>query len=229
MSVLDSLDPETLDEVLTLSYDKAARLGSRPNYRSYLRAVRNPLAVVPPKTPEEVSEAITEYFEACFDNEVRPSLGGLALALGLPSISGIERLGQRQPNLRWMLGRALVAIQHGYELLIGKVSAQGLMYVLNNIPDGFDEEEPPGSPSLRFWASKQEVMVRQNITALIARHTLGDDVTPDEAYMRLIEGEVVHVPDSKIPELVPAEVEEAVEVSEPDVYAQLMEGDADGR
>jgi len=146
-----------------------------------------------PQTVEDYTNLVNDYFIACADAEIRPTVTGLALALGLASTSAIERLGQRRPDLRYVLGRALVAVQNGYESLIGAAPAPGIIYALNNIPDGFDLEESPGSPSPRFWQSRQEVHVQKNISAVIGTQVLDKDLTPQEAYARVIEGHAVRV------------------------------------
>ncbi len=156
--------------------------------------LRAPAAILPKTEPDEVRLAINEYFSSCQDHEIRPGVCGLALSLGLPSISSIQRLGRRRPQLRQMLGMALVAVQYGYEIMLGFGSTSGLIYALNNIPDGFDIEEAEGSPSPQFWKTRNELEVNTTIAGVVGVEVMGKDITPEEAYARIIEGKAVRIP-----------------------------------
>ena len=159
----------------------------------FVRFLRKPSLSVVGKTAEDLARLSDEYFNACFTAKIRPTVTGYALAIGLASVSSIERLGQRRPDLRYILGRSLLIIQHGYESQLGFGNPAGLMFALKNIPDGFDVDDPEGTPSPFFWQDRKQVDLTFN--GVIGIKDLEKDVTPEEAYARIIKGEAVRLPE----------------------------------
>jgi hypothetical protein len=147
---------------------------------------RNPATVNPPAGVEDFIARSNQYFEECANTDTRPTITGYALAVGLPGPTSLLRLGQRIPQLRYVISRCMIAISVGYEELIGFGNATGPMFMLKNIPD-FDPDEPLGAPPVQFFNDRKEILLQSNVhgAARADKEFEGED--PIETYVRLLQ------------------------------------------
>lgn len=146
---------------------------------------RNPATVEPLKSLKEFEERANEYFEDCISREERPTITGLALAVGLPGPTTLLRLGQRIPELRYTLSRCITAIAHEYEQMIGAGQATGPMFMLKNLPD-FDPEEPDGEPAVLFFNDRKEITLSAEVVGAASSGEDFGEVDPLEVYLSVI-------------------------------------------
>ena len=146
--------------------------------------LRNPATVAMPKGVEEFVEKANAYFEECLNTETRPTITGFALAVGLPGPTSLIRLGQRIPELRYIISRCMTAVAYGYEEMIGSVNAAGPLFLLKNIPD-FDPDEPSGAPPIQFFNDRKEVLLTMDVAGAAGD---GEDATGDpvEVYVNYL-------------------------------------------
>ena len=135
---------------------------------------------------DEFKERANEYFSACAENGLFPNLSGLTLALGLPAVSSIERLAQRRPEFRTYVSNAITALsfymEHG--MLHDMIKPQVGVFMLKHL-QGFDPEEAPGTPAAKFWSDTQRHEVQ---ISGVVKHVPGQDLTPEEAYLFVLQG-----------------------------------------
>jgi hypothetical protein len=146
---------------------------------------RSPATPSQPNGVQDFIERSNRYFEGCHDNEIRPTLTGYALAVGLPGPTSLIRLGQRMPELRYTISRCMTAIATAYEEMIGFGNATGPLFMLKNIPD-FDPDEPIGSPPVQFFNEKKEIILNANIAGVARTDSEYDEEDPVDTYARLI-------------------------------------------
>ena len=146
---------------------------------------RNPATVSPPANTNDFINRANAYFEECTDSDTRPTITGFSLAVGLPGPTSLIRLGQRIPELRYVISRCMMTIASGYEDMIGYGNAAGPMFMLKNIPD-FDPDENVGSPPVQFFNDRKEVLLTANVigAARDGEEYLNED--PLDTYVRLI-------------------------------------------
>lgn len=147
--------------------------------------LRTPATVDPPKGLEDFVARSNDYFIECAETDIRPTITGYALAVGLPGPTSLIRLGQRVPELRYPISRCLAAIASGYEDLIGCGSPTGPIFMLKNIPD-FDPDEPIGAPAVQFFNDRKEVLLQSNVVGAARSDSEFDKEDPLETYLRLI-------------------------------------------
>lgn len=162
--------------------DEYAAKGNVPAPPDWLRA---PATVVPIKSPDDFVSRANAYFAKCLDEEIRPTLTGFALAVGLPGPTSLIRLGQRVPELRHAISRCMTAVAHSYESMIGHGNAAGPMFMLKNIPD-FDPEEPVGSPGVQFFNERKEVLLTAEVYGAATDIDEYANADPLEAYLSVI-------------------------------------------
>lgn len=146
---------------------------------------RNPATVNPPKGIDDFIKRANDYFAEVADFDVRPTITGLALAVGLPGPTSLIRLGQRIPELRYAISRCMMTISTSYEEMIGSGNASGPIFMLKNIPD-FDPDEPVGAPPVQFFNERKEVLLTANVTGAARSDEAFDDEDPLETYVRLV-------------------------------------------
>jgi hypothetical protein len=146
---------------------------------------RNPATVIPPAGIDDFIARSNAYFEECAEYDNRPTLTGYALAVGLPGPTSLIRLGQRLPQLRYVISRCMVAIASFYEEMLGMVNPTGPMFMLKNIPD-FDPDENVGAPPVQFFNDRKEIVLQANITGAARANAEFDEEDPLDAYIRLI-------------------------------------------
>lgn len=159
--------------------------------------LRNPTSVPRPTDAKELAGAINQYFGACMDADQRPTMTGLALSMGLTSVTSVERMGRRNEAYREIIGRALLAVANGYEAMLGSGSTSGAIFGLRNVPDGFDLDEPAGSPAPRFWQDVKQVELSGHISGVVSHEHKGLELSPEEAYAKIIEG--IAIPEKLAP------------------------------
>jgi len=147
---------------------------------------RNPATVSPPAGIEDFIARSNQYFEECANNDTRPTVTGYALAVGLPGPTSLLRLGQRLPELRYVISRCMMAIAAGYEDLIGAGNAAGPIFMLKNIPD-FDPDEPIGAPAVQFFNDRKEILLQSNVHGAAHSESESDNEDPIETYIRLLQ------------------------------------------
>ncbi len=147
---------------------------------------RNPATVSPPAGVEDFITRSNQYFNECADNDTRPTITGYALAVGLPGPTSLLRLGQRIPELRYVISRCMIAIAAGYEDLIGYGNAAGPIFMLKNIPD-FDPDEPVGAPAVQFFNDRKEILLQSNVYGAARSSAEFDSEDPIETYVRLLQ------------------------------------------
>jgi len=159
---------------------------ARPEWPWLLR----PCDPVPLDNIDEIAERANDYFTRCYEYNEPPKLTGLALAVGVPGPASLQRLAQRRPELRWMISRCMTAVAHSYESMIAEGSSpQGPMFMLKHLPE-FDLEEPAGSKPLQYWNERREVIIDARVSGVKQPNEGGAELTPYEAYMKIIHGEV---------------------------------------
>ena len=146
---------------------------------------RRPAILNPPTGVKDFVKRSNEYFESCADNQIRPTLTGYALAVGMPGPTSLLRLGQRLPELRYALSRCMMAVAVEYEEMIGNVNAAGPMFMLKNIPD-FDPDDPVGAPAVQFFNDRKEILLTNDVHGVARSDKQHDNEDPLETYMRLI-------------------------------------------
>jgi hypothetical protein len=149
--------------------------------------LRNPATIQPIVNWSDFTDRANLYFNDCADDEVRPTITGLALATGLPGPTSLIRLGQRVPELRAVISRCMTAVAYGYEQLIGLGGASaGAQFMLKNIPD-FDPEDPIGEPGVQFFNDRKEILLQADVHgAATAGADYDSDIDPVEVYMSVI-------------------------------------------
>ena len=104
-----------------------------------------PRKIESPEAFERITEA---YFAQREAEEVRPTVTGLVLALGLSSYESLDEYGRR-PEYSELVSRAKLRVADKCEIAaIGNGSPQGAMFILKNIKAGADQS---------YWKDKQEV------------------------------------------------------------------------
>lgn len=166
------------------------------------RAVRCPSNLIVEKvySDEEYASLAELYFARCEHADERPTMSGLALALGLSSISGLERLGIRNPALRSLIGRAFLLIQHFCEGdLFVKGATDGAKFTLKNIPDGFPEDPRDQIDLSPYWKDTKQIAVTGQFQSNVVHEVLGETISPERAYEKLIRGERIFDSDAQLP------------------------------
>ena len=139
---------------------------------------------------DELIRRANIYFRHCADNGEQPRLTGLALALNLPGPAAITRLAMRNPEWRHVISQCMTAVAFGYESMIqAGVNPSGAIFMLKQIPE-FDPEEPAGSKPLQYFTDKREVLLEARVYGAVELNTEGGKLTPREAYLKIIHGEV---------------------------------------
>lgn len=101
------------------------------------RPVGRPLKV---KSPEEFDSRVDEYFEKCFDLEVRPTRAGMVLALGFCSKTQFYDY-EKRPEFKASVRRARMLIEEIYEQMLGTSHAAGPIFALKNMAGWSDQQE----------------------------------------------------------------------------------------
>lgn len=146
---------------------------------------KNPAILDPPRDVEDFKVRSNRYFEECEMFDMRPTITGYAVAIGLPGPTSLLRLGQRIPELRYIISRCMMTISSHYEDMITNGNASGAMFMLKNIPD-FDPDEPVGSPAVQFFNDRKEVLLTTNVIGAARGGKEHEDEDPLEAYIRVI-------------------------------------------
>ena len=150
-----------------------------PNWR------RNPVTLTPPVSVEEFISRSNQYYSECVDSDIRPTLTGYALAVGLPGPTSLIRLGQRAPELRYAISQCMMRVAVEYEEMLGSSNPSGPIFMLKNIPD-FDPEEPVGAPPVQFFNDRKEILLQSAVVGAARSDSEYDKEDPVETYLRLI-------------------------------------------
>ena len=162
-------------------------LPAAPNWR------RRPCDRILLKDPEQFSIAANSYFEWCDDNERQPKLCELALALGVAGPVTLQRMGMRNPDLRWAISRCFTAIAAGYEEKLMEGPAAGPIFMLKHLPE-FDPEDLPGARPVQYFSERREITIHEGVRGVQRPEDEGRNLSPRDAYIRLIRGEDVSDP-----------------------------------
>jgi len=148
--------------------------------------LRSPASIKPIESISKFKDKANLYFSECVDVDMRATITGFCLAVGLPGPTSLIRLGQRVPELRHTISCCMTAISHGYEQMIGTGNAAGPLFMLKNIPD-FDPEEAIGSPGVQFFNDRKEILLHAEVTgAVSAGKDFDGDVDPLDIYLSII-------------------------------------------
>lgn len=151
--------------------------------------LRNPVRRAERYDEDELIRRANAYFAACVDNDEQPRLTGLTLALNLPGPASLTRLAMRNPEWRHIVSQCMTAVAHGYECMIqAGVNPAGAVFMLKQIPE-FDPEEPVGTKPIQYFTEKREILLDARVHGAVELHNAGADLTPREAYLRVIHGE----------------------------------------
>lgn len=115
-------------------------------------------------TAEEVEQRVSEYFDACIQNSVRPGVEGMALALGTTrqTLLNWQNEGNQKGEIITRAKQMLAALLESWSMT-GKINPVTSIFLLKN----------------HFgYADKTEVEVAP-------RNTLGVNMTPDEIAKRI--------------------------------------------
>lgn len=149
--------------------------------------LRCPASIEPIESISKFKDKANSYFSECIDIEIRSTITGFCLAVGLPGPTSLIRLGQRVPELRHTISCCMTAIAHGYEQMIGTGNAAGPLFMLKNIPD-FDPEEPIGSPGVQFFNDKKEILLHTDVVgAMSTGEDFDSDIDPLDIYLSIIQ------------------------------------------
>lgn len=163
--------------------------------------LRNPASIEPIESISKFKDKANSYFSECDDLQIRATITGFCLAVGIPGPTSLIRLGQRIPELRYTISCCMTAISHGYEQMIGNGNAAGPLFMLKNIPD-FDPEEPIGSPGVQFFNDRKEILLQTEVFGAVSSgEDYDSDVDPLDIYLSIIKksGTVVNSSiDSKV-------------------------------
>lgn len=144
-----------------------------------------PASTAPLESEDDFINRADQYFEDCNSAGARPTITGLALAVGLPGPTSLIRLGQRVPSLRYPISRCMTAVAHGYEAMIGDGSPAGAIFMLKNIPD-FDPDEPVGSPGVQFFNDRKEVLLTADVYGAASDAEEYAEMDPLETYLSIV-------------------------------------------
>lgn len=175
MAIKDIIEGE-----ISLSDDPNGTVNIAPDW------LRNPASIKPIESISTFKDKANSYFSECIDVDIRATITGFCLAVGLPGPTSLIRLGQRVPELRHTISCCMTAISHGYEQMIGTGNAAGPLFMLKNIPD-FDPEEAVGSPGVQFFNDKKEILLQTEVIgAVSAGKDFDGDVDPLDIYLSII-------------------------------------------
>lgn len=68
------------------------------------------------ETPEELKNKVIAYFDYCILNNTKTTITGLALYLGFSSRSSLDDYVKRGEEFSYIVKRAKLAVENGYEL-----------------------------------------------------------------------------------------------------------------
>lgn len=146
---------------------------------------RSPATLDPPSGVDDFIKRSNSYFAECADFYIRPTITGYALAVGLPGPTSLIRLGQRIPELRYVISRCMMAVASEYEDMMCSGNTAGPQFMLKNIPD-FDPDEPVGAPAVQFFNDRKEVFLHTDVVGAARADSKFDNEDPLDTYVRLI-------------------------------------------
>jgi hypothetical protein len=132
--------------------------------------------------PDALAERIDAYFAECYDQGIQPTYCDMAAVTGFASLVQMMNHARRQPAVMEKLSRGLLAVAAGYE----DATAKGLRtgsFLLERL-QGFDPAEAPTQRRENFFTREQEVNVR--LSGVVQQENIGGEMTPLEAYQRVI-------------------------------------------
>ena len=174
-----------------------ARLGDSNENAVTPEWLKSPASIVPIESIDDFTYRADAFFAQCTKDEIRPTITGLCLAVGLPGPTSLIRLGQRIPELRYPISCCMTAIAYGYERLIGAGSSTGAMFMLKNIPD-FDPEESAGSPGVQFFNDRKEILLQTVVEGAVTKgDSYANDEDPLEVYLSIVQNATTVIGDKK--------------------------------
>jgi hypothetical protein len=174
---------------LDITGKKGKKLEIAPPAQSPWPWLTRPADFVPLSDLRQIQNRANDYFTTCYERDIRPTLTGLSLAVGVPGPTSLQRLAQRRPELRWMISRCLTAVAHSYETMIAEGgSPAGPTFMLKQIPE-FDPDEPAGSKPVQYWTDRRELVINARVHGARRPEDEGSELTPRESYLRVIHGQ----------------------------------------
>jgi hypothetical protein len=175
---------------MNLSAELLAESGEDPKSKPLLPPWRlRPSTAVNPAllTDEEFFEKIDSYFESCAEEERRPLLTELALALGCDSLPQLINDARRFPLRMRAISRAFLAVGVSYEELLAS-GVSSATFILSKIPS-YDSREHPSQTPVYFLKERQEIQM--HVTGVEQIAEIGKSLKPRESYLQLIRNRVL--------------------------------------
>lgn len=126
--------------------------------------------------PDDVEDRVLQYFKHCYDDDMKPTVAGLALALGIDrrrlwemgqleqSVVGIKTV----PEVREIIKRAYVMLNSQMEdfMMGGKVHPISAIFLLKNNMDYKDQSELTLTPNMPLSQPSQIVDIQKKYDML---------------------------------------------------------------
>lgn len=117
-------------------------------------------------TPEEVEQRVTEYFDACIQNSIRPGVEGMALALGVTrqTLLNWQSEGNQKGEIITRAKQMLAALLESWSMS-GKINPVTSIFLLKNHFGYADKSEIEFAPREKL----QQELTPAEIAKRIAR------------------------------------------------------------
>lgn len=168
-------------------------MGSLPENWDPLFSIRECLGR-PPKyeSEEQFLEKGIQYFEMIqkrqqTDPDMLPTLEGFCFWMGFGNHSQVQQWIRRHPEFAFVHSRLLALLRMPIEDYLGRmgVNTKGLMFRINNIPDGWEAEEATTAPVRYGWKERRTTEVTGADGAPIMVST--SNKTPEEVYAEMMQ------------------------------------------
>ena len=176
---------------------KEKRVGAREHYgktgayppawEPYVRIHENKGRPRKFNTPEEYWQQGMAYFMRCLEEDEYFTVSGLALGMGFPNPSAMRQHAIAQHGaIRDMRATMLSMVREQAEKkLLEPGSQTGPMFVAKGIPDAITSLDDVNTPEVSFWQDKKTLELTGANGGAIK---ISRDLTPEEAYMQMLEG-----------------------------------------
>ena len=128
------------------------------------------------KNPDEVEDRVLQYFKHCYDDDMKPSVAGLALALGIDR-RRLWELGQLEnnrtevqttPEVRGIIKKAYVMLNSQMEdyMMGGKIHPVAGIFLMKNNMDYKDQSELTLTPNMPLSEPNQIIDIQKKYDML---------------------------------------------------------------
>ena len=187
------MDSKELKNVGETVVKKKQKRSPRPNQqpqtepgdnRKYLRHTLQvaKLEKIDMKNPEQVSNRVMEYFDICDENDMKPSVAGLALGLGIDRRYLWEiRTGQKKgypSEVVDTLKRAVTTINSMMEdyMQNGKINPVSGIFLMKNNMDYSDKQEVVVTPNQPLGTAESPEKLEERYRESVVIDTDGQEV-----------------------------------------------------